>query len=167
MENRRLTLSLDNVRLVKRNFSGKSEEMNERGERTCLIVIDAELANSKGFDSVEDMVAALEADEWKVGWFKRENEDGEREAYLPVKAVYGEYKAPNIYIRTGDTSTLLTAETVGSLDYAEIEKTDVILLRHFWQYNGRTGYNNYIQSMEVTVIEDDITARNKKYEIEE
>ena len=140
-----LTLSLDDVKLVKRNFSGKTDDYNDRGERTCLIVIDSVLAEQKGFDSVEAMVAALQEDEWKVGWFKQKDEDDEREAFLPVKAVYGDRKQPNIYIRAGKTSTLLTDETVGSLDYAEIEKVDVILLRHFWTYNGRNGYNNYIQ----------------------
>ena len=167
MEKKNLTLELNDVKLVKRNFRGEALPMNERGDRTCLIVLDHVLAKSLGFDSVKDLVDILQADEWKVGWFKQVDEETEQEAFLPVKAVYGEKRKPNIYVKTGKKSQLMNEDTVSSIDYADISKVDVILRLHYWEYNGRTGYNNYIQSMEVTVVEDAISARNSSYEIEE
>lgn len=153
-------LTFHNVELRRRNFSGVKDDFNERGNRQVLIVVGKQHAYDLGFDSVTDMFNALKADDWKVKRFNATDENNDPDMYFPATAVYYDRDKSSIFMKTGRNSRLLTEQTVGLLDSADIENTDVILSKHYYDSHGKQGYNVRIKSMEVTVIEDEICARN-------
>ena len=163
MANTGKRLKLDGVHIRKRNFRGERVKYNDRGNRTCLLILDKEQAERAGFKTIADFVDHLRSENWKVGFFPVRDDDEEPDAFMQVNAVYNEYEHPNIYLKNGRSSILLDEESVGEIDYADIANVDCILYLNHWKYDGSEGYNNRIKSMEVTILEDEITYRNSRF----
>lgn len=167
MANTGKRLKLDGVQIRKRNFRGERVKYNDRGNRTCLLILDRDQAEKSGFKSVTDFVDYLRSENWKVGVFPvREGED-EPDAFMQVNAIYNEYEHPNIYLKNAKGSVLLDENSVGEIDYADIANVDCILYLNYWKYDGSEGFNNRIKSMEVTILEDEITYRNTIHSTED
>lgn len=154
-------LVLHDVELKKRNFRGEPMEMNERGDRTCLIVLKKHNARELGYESLTEMYNELKADQWAVKRFNVTEDNQDPDCYIPVKAVYYETDRSMIFMKTErGNSTLLNEDSVGRIDRSEIDKVDVILKKHHYNSHGREGYNVRIKSMEVIIVEDEICSRN-------
>lgn len=146
-------LKIENARLVFRNLSGKPDKFNSQGgKRNFAVVIDD-----------PDVADNLIKEGWNIKQFKQTNEDEIPEHYLPVKVSYMN-NPPHIYLCTKKSKTLLSEDTVGSLDYADISNVDIIISPYEYDVNGKTGVAAYVKTMYVTVIEDDFAA---KYEYDE
>lgn len=155
-------LELTGVELRKRNFRGEVTDMNERGNRTCLVVLGQQHARDLGFRDIQDMVDGLKADGWVIKRFNATEENDEPDAYMPATAVYYDDNQSNIFLRTRSSrrATLLNKDTVKQIDRADILDVNVILEQHYYNSHGREGFNNRIKSMEVTIDEDAISSRN-------
>lgn len=167
MQNNRNSIMFENVKLQSKNFSGEIKPMNDRGNRTCLVVLTVKHAKELGFDTVSEMVETLKADDWNIRQFKASENEPNREpdAYMPVKAVYYRTRRSNIWIKKPNGKGIpLTEDTVGDLDSYYIEYANVIINKHYYDSHGRQGYNNEIKSMEVFIEEDEIMARNRSCE---
>lgn len=147
-------IKIENARLVFRNFSGKPDKFNSQGGKRSFSVVleDSEFAKS------------LIREGWNIKQFNPSpDSDEEPEHFISVKVSYNNVP-PHIYLCTKKSKTLLTEETVGSLDYAEISNVDIVITPYQYEMNGRSGISAYVKTMYVTVVEDEFA---DKYDYEE
>lgn len=141
------TVLLEGVRIIFRNFTGKEGQYNREGDRNFGVIIpDAATA--------EQMLA----DGWNVKYLKprEDDEEGEETPWLPVKVSFDKGRPPKIMLVTDRGRTGLDEEAVDMLDWADIKNVDMIVRPYEYNVNGRTGISAYLQSMYVTIEEDEL-----------
>lgn len=144
-------ISVENGRIIFRNFSGEPDKYNKTGgKRTFSLVLDEETA------------LRLKEDGWNVKPLKSRDPDDPPQYQLSVEASYKSYP-PRIYLIAGKRKTELTEETIGSLDYAEIKNVDLTIRPYFWDVNGKQGIKAYVKNMYVTIVEDEFEKKYRDY----
>ena len=141
-------ISIEGARIGFRNFSGVAGKFNAKGNRNFCVFLDFELGE------------VLEQDGWNVRWLDPRDEDEARQAYLQVALNYGTFP-PNIVLITKAGKSLLNADTINILDWADITNVDIIIRPYNWEFNGKTGVKAYVKSMYVTLAEDDFEGKYK------
>jgi hypothetical protein len=140
-------ITIENARIVFRNFSGEEGKFNPKGKRNFCVIIP------------EAMAEPLQADGWNLRWLKARDEGEPDQPYLQV-AVSFDNIPPKIIIISSRGKTILDAESVSILDWAEIKEVDLIVRPYNWKVNGKGGVKAYVKSMYVTIMEDEF---EKKY----
>ena len=141
-------ISIEGARIGFRNFSGVAGKFNAKGNRNFCVFLDFELGE------------VLEQDGWNVRWLEPRDEDEARQAYLQVALNYGTFP-PNVVLITKAGKSLLDADTINILDWADITNVDIIIRPYNWEFNGKTGVKAYVKSMYVTLAEDDFEGKYK------
>lgn len=137
------TLLFEGARLVFRNFSGKEGMYNQEGDRNFNVVIDpSEVQN-------------LMDQGWNIKSLKPMEEGDDPLFYLPVSVGY-KVRPPKVTMITSRNRTHLDEETVGMLDYAEFENVDLIVRPYDWTVNGKSGTKAYLDTMFVTISENEL-----------
>lgn len=138
-----LTFMVEDAELMFKNFSGEKSPYNMQGERTFCVMLDE--------------VAAKEMSE--IGWnvkYLASREEGEADRpYIQVTARF-DIRPPKITMITSRARTRLTEDMVGILDWADIRKCDLIARAHNWTVGDKSGIKAYLQTMFVTVLEDEL-----------
>lgn len=125
-----------------RNFSGEKTEINKLGLRKFNIFLPHDLA----------------MDLLDIGWNVKEHapyREGDDATYtLEIEASYdtkeGRFPKPLVKLIAYDgTETLLSEETIGMLDRADIEEATVEFRPNNWEVNGRWGCKAYLQELDV------------------
>lgn len=146
------SLTIEGARIIFRNFSGEEGMYNRAGDRNFAVVLDNALA--------EQMLK----DEWNVKHLKPREEGEEPTPYVSV-AVSWRNRPPTIVLISSKGRTMLDEASVDILDKVDIENVDLIINPSRWtQPSGKTGIKAYLQSMYVTVFEDDLA---RKYDMPE
>lgn len=146
---------IENARILFRNFSGEETRYNPKGNRNfCLLIDDPQLC--------EDLVR----DGWNVKYLQPMHEGDDRQPYLQVKVAYGAIP-PKVILISGRTKTALTEESIGALDWAEIENVDIIVRPYNWEVNGKTGVKAYLKTMYVTIAQDSFEEKYSKLDDED
>nr|DAX25823.1 MAG TPA: hypothetical protein [Caudoviricetes sp.] len=148
MANPRLeNIVLSDTRIFFRNFSGQPDKYNRTGARTFACEVPPEFA------------AQMEADGINVKYSKDVdgNPDPER-PYIAVKVRF-DVKPPKIYMVEDGVKTLLSEETVGVLDSADIVRADLVITPVFYDVNGNTGFSNYLKTAYITIEADEFASR--------
>lgn len=140
-------ITIENAVIRFRNFSGAAGRFNPAGKRNFCVFLDNETAN------------VLQNDGWNVKWLQPRNEEDNPQGYLQVNVSFDNYP-PKIMLITSNGRTMITEETVDSLDWAEIETVDIVIRPYNWEVNGKQGVSAYLKSMYVTIVEDTL---DKKY----
>lgn len=138
---------MEEVRIIFRNFSGKESEFNREGDRNFAVLLDDTIAN------------AMQEDGWNIKWLKpREDADeGETDqAYLQVSVNFKKGRPPRIVLVTSRGRTNLSEEEVEMLDWVDIQNVDLIVRPYHWNVNDKTGIKAYLQSLYVTIEEDEL-----------
>lgn len=143
-------IKVENARIIFRNLSGKPDKFNPQGgKRQFSLVIDDEVMANK-----------LKADGWNIKSLPPRDEDDSTTYFLPVKVNYGNIP-PHIYLITDRSKTLLTEDSIGSLDYADISSVDIDVRPYEYEIRatGAVGITAYVKTMYVNVVEDDFAAK--------
>lgn len=143
-------ISIADVRLGFRNFAGAEGPYNKKGDRNFVVFLNS------------DMAADLEKDGWNIKWPKEQEEDTEqefeREPYLPVSFSFKNFP-PKIVVVSDGVATRLGEDEVDMLDWAEIEKTDIVIRPYNWSVNGQSGVKAYLKAMYVTLVTDEFSSK--------
>lgn len=141
------TVTLENVRIAFRNFSGVEGTYNRAGDRNFAVMLPPETAT----EMIEDG--------WNVKQLKPREEGDDPQDYITVKVSY-KGKPPRVVMVTSGSRTNLGEDEVSILDWAEIKNVDMILNPYSWEVNGKAGISAYLKSIFVTIEEDEL---DKKY----
>jgi hypothetical protein len=144
------TVLMEGVRIIFRNFAGKEGQYNREGDRNFGVILP------------DGVAEAMLADGWNVKYLKpREDDEEETETpWLSVSVNFDKGKPPKVMLVTDRGRTALDADTIDTLDWADITNVDLIVRPYTWEVSGRTGIKAYLQSMYVTIEEDEL---EKKY----
>lgn len=148
---RKPPVTIENARLLFRNFEGRKTQFNAQGERNFNVIIPAE--------DYEKM----KADGWNVRTKEPRPEypDDEPMYLLAVKVNYSENtRPPRVVLIAGDDRQELDEHTIAMLDRVQIEKCDLMINASYYDVNGRQGYKAYLRSIYVTIVQDEL---EKKY----
>lgn len=144
-------ITIENARIIFRNFSGKEGRYNPAGKRNFCVLLDKELSTT------------LEEDGWNVRWLVPKDDQEDKQGYLQV-ALSFENIPPKIILITSKGKTTLDEESVSLLDWAEIKEIDLIIRPYNWiiqegTKNEKSGVKAYVKSMYVTIVEDEFEAK--------
>ena len=144
----------DDATIVLRNFAGKPSQYNAAGNRNFCVVIDD-----------PDEAQRLKEEGWNVKTFRQSDPDREPDHYIQVAVNFGGYRPCKIVLIEGRKRTALDEDNVGLLDRADIERVDFSVNPSYWEKNdGSTGIKAYLDSMYVTLEEDELAKRYAEYE---
>lgn len=142
-----ITFMIEGANIGFLNFSGAEAQYNDAGDRNFVIFLD------------EDTAKNLARDGWNIKSLKSREEDEPDTPYIPVEVKFKAFP-PKITVLTESSRTMLTEETVNTLDWAEIQNVDLIIRGYQWDVNGKQGIKAYLKTMFVTIDEDPL---EKKY----
>ena len=136
-------LVLEGVRIGFTNFSGKGGKYNREGDRNFVVFLDTDRAD------------ILASEGWKVKVLPPRDPEDEPQAYLPVSVNF-RGTPPKIVMITSRGKTPLGEDEVMLLDAARFKNVDLIVRPYHWEVNGATGVKAYLQSLFVTLDEDEL-----------
>lgn len=144
------TVLLEGVRIIFRNFAGKEGQYNREGDRNFGVIIPDQA-------TAEQMLQ----DGWNIKYLKprEDDEEGEETPWLQVSVSFDKGRPPQIMQITSRGRTALDASTVEALDWADITNVDLIVRPYHWDVSGRSGVKAYLQSMYVTIEEDELARK--------
>lgn len=135
-------LTLENARIIYRNFKGEERQYNPAGKRNfCVVIDDPKLA--------EELIT----DGWNVK-NKPPYEEGDSPMYyLPVEVSY-KRRPPRVMLITTRNKTMLDEESIEMLDYADIISADIIINPYNWSMRDGSGVKAYLDKAYITIQED-------------
>lgn len=140
-------LTIENAKIIFRNFSGKKSEYNRAGDRNFAVIIED-----------KNTAKNLTKDGWNVKQLKPREDETDPPYYISVAVRYGT-RPPKIFLVTGRKTTLMSEENVNTLDYAEIVNVDLTINPYPWEANGKRGVKAYLNTMYVTIEDDPFRAK--------
>ena len=154
MANQRVgNISIENARILFRNFAGKESKFNAKGKRNFCLLLDNDVA-----EELKDIG-------WNVKYLNPKDPEDPPQAYIQVAVAFDNFP-PNIWMITGNKKTKLDEDTVSALDYAEIENIDIIVRPYTWEVNGKGGIKAYVKNMYVTIVENEFEKKYQGFEDE-
>ena len=143
----RENLIIENAKIIFKNFSGEATQYNRAGARNFCVIIDD-----------KDQAAKLIEDGWNLKLMKPRDPDETPDYYLQVTVSYTNVP-PQVYQVTSKSKVLLSEETIGGLDYADIDTVDLVINPYHWEVNGKTGIKAYLGTGYFTIREDAFAAK--------
>lgn len=139
------TYTIKNAKLLFRNFAGAQDRFGKTARTFCVIVPD---------DAVDD----FRSEGFNVKTLKPRDETEEPLPFIKVKVNFGG-RPPKIVSIVGRTRTLLNEQTVGALDFADLERADIAIRPYHGQTKaGATFCSAYLDKGFFTVVEDELEA---------
>lgn len=144
-------INVPEARIIFRNFRGEERTYNNKGDRNFNLVLNEEEA-----DRFTEMGFRVRARAPRA-------EDADTQYLLPV-AVSFKNRPPKAVLIGSKNKTVLTEDTIGELDYAEIENVDLSIRPYYWSMpNGTSGVKAYLNSIYVTILEDDFEDKYRDF----
>lgn len=142
-------VTIENARILFRNFSGKQTTFNRAGDRNfCAVIEDSGVAKK------------MLNDGWNIKTWQPKDEEAAPINYIPVKLRFDKVP-PKIYRISSLTGkqVLMDEDMISAFDSEEFRNVDLILNPYIWEINGKTGITAYVKTMYVTVEEDSLAAK--------
>lgn len=137
------TITIEDAKLVLRNFEGREGMYERAGDRSFGVLLSEEIAES------------LELDGWNVKYFKPREVGDVPEPWLQVAVGY-KVKPPKVVMITSQSRVHLTEDTIALLDSVDVKTVDLIIRPYHWTVTGKSGIKAYLQTMFVTIEEDEL-----------
>lgn len=137
------TFKVEDAVIIFRNFEGKESQYNREGDRNFAVILDPEVAE------------AMLADGWNVKYLNAREEGEPDVPYIQV-AVKFDVRPPRVVMLTSTSRTTLDEESIATLDWADISNADLIARGYEWSVNGKSGVKAYLQTLFVTIEEDEL-----------
>lgn len=142
-KNKMTSATLEDVRIMFRNFSGKEGQFNREGDRNFAVALDPDTAGEMARDG------------WNIKQLKAREEGDIPQDYMQVKVNFGG-RPPKVVMITSRGRTSLGEGEVDILDWVDIEKVDMIINPYEWTVSGKSGIKAYLQSIFITIREDEL-----------
>jgi len=110
----------------------------------------------------EKAATAMLKDGWNVKFLASREEEEADTPYIQV-AVNFNNRPPRVVMITSTARTHLNEESIAVLDWADIRTCDLIARAYDWTVNGKSGTKAYLQSMFITIEEDEL---ERKYAVQ-
>lgn len=136
-------LTIQDARIIFRNFAGKEGMYNAAGNRNFNVLLD------------HDVAQAMLEDGWNVKYLKPREEGDEPQPRIEVTVSY-KARPPRVGLISSRGRVLLGEDLIEILDYADIEKVDVIISPYSWTVGEKTGVKAYLKTIFVTIREDEL-----------
>ena len=141
-----------------RNFEGRGSKYNQEGNRNFNIAI-----------SDEEYAQRLIDEGWNVRLLKPRDEDESPRYKLNVTVSFRELRGlppTRVFLYSGRKKTLLDAESINVLDYAEYRTADLTIRPRLWtdEKTGERRIKAYLQEMHVTIEEDPWRSKYADYD---
>lgn len=146
-------ITIEGARLLFKNFEGREDQYNTKGDRNFAVVIPPEMAE------------VLAKDEWNVKILEARDEGDSPTAYLPVKVSFKVFP-PKIVMISSANRMFLNEGNVELLDWAQFKNVDLVVRPYEWKVGPKTGIKAYLKTMYVTLEEDDIERKYANMERE-
>ena len=146
-------ITIENTKLILRNFAGKSDQYTPEGRRSFGVLIEQDMANE------------LEEEGIPVRYLKPRHDEDVPIPWVKVKVNLDRENPPKIFTAKRDKDgtiidkTLLNAATVSILDYADIEEAGMQLSVYKWSMGGKVGKTLYLQTLVCFLDENDFMSR--------
>lgn len=143
-------LTFNNAKIKWKNFAGEERApFNKKGDRNFVIELDD-----------VDQYEALQ----ELGWMPKlqapTESNPEPKPFLPVTVKYiASQRPPRAHLINSRGQVALLEDMIFALDFADIEKVDLVVRAFQWEFNGRTGVKAMLVSIYVTVVEDELERR--------
>lgn len=146
-------LILENTRIIHRNFEGRAGKYTREGDRGFSAVIDPSIVQS-----------VIDAG-WNVRELPpREDVEGSEPLYfIPVRVNLDGNRPPRICLATRTGLVELDAESLKTLDSAEIVSCDMTLHAHRWGDETKGGVKAYLKNLYVKIQEDPLADKYERY----
>lgn len=148
------TFMVEDAQIIFRNFSGREGQYNTEGSRNFSVILDPK--------SAKEMLK----DGWNVRYLEAREEGEEETPYITVAVNFKNWP-PRVVMMTSRVRTHLVEETVEVLDWANIEKVDLICRAYEWTVGDKSGVKAYLKSMFVTIEEDFLERKYAVNEVED
>lgn len=134
------SLTMEDARILFRNFAGKEGQYNREGERSFCVILD------------EDIAEQMHRDGWNVKVLKSREEGDPEEPYLHVTVGF-KGRPPMIVMLTSKGRTTLSEDEVELLDWVDIAEVDLTVRPYTWSVNGKSGIKAYLKAIYVKIEE--------------
>lgn len=138
--------SVESARVGFKNFAGKEDNYNRKGDRNFCIFLDSDVAGQ------------LSEGGWNIKWLDPREEGDEAQAYIQVAVSY-KNKPPKVLLVSSTGKTVLSEAEVEMLDWADINNWDIVVTPYDWEVNGKTGRKAYLKALYATLEEDAFSAK--------
>lgn len=153
MAGRDQNVTVRDARIIFKNFSGAEGMYNRAGDRNFAVVLD------------EDIAERLLKDNWNVKRLKPRDDDEQGSPYLGVAVSY-KGRPPTAVLISSAGRTVLDEDSISILDRVDIEHVDLVFAPYDWKMpNGSTGRKAYLQSIYVTMYEDELAREYNVLEV--
>lgn len=147
-------VTIENARIVFRNFSGKEGQYNREGDRNFAVILP------------DDVAELMQRDGWNVKYLKPREDDEGPTPYIQVSVSY-KSRPPKIvmisYRGNPPEKARVTLpepdneqDLLSMLDFADFAHVDLSLNPYQWNVRGETGVKAYLRQMFVTIQRDEL-----------
>jgi hypothetical protein len=138
--------TLENARIIFRNFAGKEGAYNREGDRNFCVILEP------------DMAERLELEGWNIKTLRGREEDEPDVPYLSVSVGY-KSRPPTIVMIGSRGRTSLGADDIELLDWVDIKTCDIVIRPYVWTIGLKTGVKAYVKALYAILEEDDLAIK--------
>jgi hypothetical protein len=134
-------ITLMDVRIVFRNFSGKESQFNRAGSRNFCVLLDEDTANH------------MVENGWHVKSLASREEGEEDQPYIKVSVGY-KVRPPKIVLISSKGRADIPESLVEMLDWIDVKTADLIITPYAWELkSGASGVSAYLKTLYITIEE--------------